>query len=150
MPDVQAMLASATPGRRFDIVLDVVQDAAGAVLGLVPSQIGTRTPLHDFGLDSLMAVELRNRLGQRFGFAHPLPATLVFDYPNVEAIAGYLIESVLSLDDDDTVEEQPTPAPASASAGGDLVAAMLDNLDALSDDDVNNLLAERTSQRGNR
>jgi NADPH:quinone reductase-like Zn-dependent oxidoreductase/acyl carrier protein len=148
MPDIQAMLASATPGKRIDIVLDVVQDATGAVLGLAPSQIGTRTPLHDFGLDSLMAVELRNRLGQRFGFAHPLPATLVFDYPNVEAIASYLIESVLDLHNDDTVEEQPAPAPVLAS--GDLVAAMLDNLDALSDEDVDNILAERASQRGNR
>ena len=41
------------------------------------------------GLDSLMAVELRNAVSD--AVATPLPATLLFDYPFVTAIAAFLM-----------------------------------------------------------
>jgi hypothetical protein len=44
------------------------------------------------GLDSLGAVELRNSLEGRLGMA--LPSTLVFDYPTVAAIAGFIADSL--------------------------------------------------------
>src|SRR5262249_12507176 len=64
------------------------------VLGLSsPESIKIRQRLFDLGLDSLMAVELRNRLARSVG--RPLRSTLVFDYPTVEALVDHISECVL-------------------------------------------------------
>ena len=59
------------------------------VLGLGKSHfIDERQPLIRMGLDSLMAVEFRNRLVA--SFSRPLIATLLFDYPTLGRLADHL------------------------------------------------------------
>ena len=55
------------------------------------SSVDADSPLMDAGLDSLGAVELRNLLRQVSGEGVPLPSTLVFDYPSMEAIAAFRV-----------------------------------------------------------
>ncbi|NEP07915.1 MAG: acyl carrier protein, partial [Okeania sp. SIO4D6] len=50
----------------------------------------------EMGMDSLMALEFRNRLQNLTG--HSFPSTLTFEYPNIEAIADYLLQEVLCLE----------------------------------------------------
>ena len=64
--------------RRVRIVLDLPED--------VP--MAAAVPLKQLGLDSLMAVELRNHLARLGGV--PLPATLAFDHPTLDALADRL------------------------------------------------------------
>ncbi|MCC5625449.1 acyl carrier protein, partial [Nostoc sp. CHAB 5715] len=60
------------------------------------------------GMDSLMALELKNSL--QTSLQHSLPSTLVFDYPSVEVLVEYLAKEVLSLQLSDT-ELQPDHLP---------------------------------------
>ena len=45
-------------------------------------------PLMEAGLDSIGAVELRNAVTEKFGVE--LPATVTFDYPTADALAGFI------------------------------------------------------------
>jgi NADPH:quinone reductase-like Zn-dependent oxidoreductase/acyl carrier protein len=79
--------------RRVETVLEVVRAEIARVLSLAAAEaVDANRPLEELGLDSLMAVELRNALGKRVGTT--LPATLAFDYPTPAAIAKHVIEKL--------------------------------------------------------
>jgi acyl transferase domain-containing protein/acyl carrier protein len=60
----------------------------------------------DLGTDSLMAVELRNRLFGQFGGAFTITATAVFDYPTIRLLAEYLADQM-----PESGEAEPAPEP---------------------------------------
>ena len=92
-------LAKTPPNQQFDLLISFVSDSVIKVLGLDAGElIDLQKPLNEMGLDSLMAVELRNLLSTGLGVERILPASLVFDYPTVEAIAGYLSRLLLERD----------------------------------------------------
>lgn len=72
--------------------LNTVRSVVQEVVGLLPLD---EQPLMEAGLDSLGAVELRNSLAARFNLPD-LPATLIFDYPSISALAAF-ISSVLQV-----------------------------------------------------
>jgi acyl transferase domain-containing protein/SAM-dependent methyltransferase/acyl carrier protein len=89
-------IAAATSNIRHEILEDVVREEVCFVLGVDRAHQPTHTQrLKEFGVDSLMAVELRNRLARRLALQRKLTATLIFDYPTVQAIAQYLAEDML-------------------------------------------------------
>ncbi|MFD9904193.1 SDR family NAD(P)-dependent oxidoreductase [Streptomyces sp. NPDC059063] len=74
-------------------LLDAVRAQTALVLGHADaSRVGPATAFKDLGIDSLTALELRNKLAEVTGLK--LPATLAFDYPNPGTIAQFLNESI--------------------------------------------------------
>ncbi|HRL22439.1 MAG TPA: beta-ketoacyl synthase N-terminal-like domain-containing protein [Alcaligenes sp.] len=65
-----------------------VCEVVAAIIGIDPAQVDAARGLFDSGLDSLAAIELRQKLQTQFGVS--LPATLVFKFPTVAAIAKHL------------------------------------------------------------
>jgi hypothetical protein len=130
---LRAAPAAARPG----LVMAFVRERALKVLGLPPAfLLDAHAGLRDVGLDSLMAVELRNVLQAAVG--QPLPATLAFDHPTVAALARYLLSDVLQLG------AESSPAPAVEGVPGDA----LSDVHALSDEEAEaQLAAELASLR---
>ena len=89
----QAKLAGLDQAGRAALLADLVLEQTAAVLGYdEPSGIDPDKGFTDLGIDSLAAVELRNRLGKRCGLR--LSATLVFDYASPAALAEHLLAQV--------------------------------------------------------
>ncbi|MEO1132297.1 MAG: type I polyketide synthase, partial [Cyanobacteria bacterium J06639_1] len=137
-------LECAGEGDRLTMVVAHVREQLARVLGLAsPEGIGTRDRLFDLGLDSLMAVELKNRMESSFGCT--LRPTLMFDYPTIEALAQYLATEVLpppvnSAEDSDSeiaaIAEPESAAPEWAIAADDDLAALMATLESISDADL--------------
>jgi acyl transferase domain-containing protein/NADPH:quinone reductase-like Zn-dependent oxidoreductase/acyl carrier protein len=82
------------PARKLQMLRTFLQEQARRVLGLDTTEsIDLNQPLRELGLDSLIAVELRNLLGS--SLKAELPATLLFDYPTINVLSNYLFSEVL-------------------------------------------------------
>jgi acyl transferase domain-containing protein/acyl carrier protein len=125
-----------SPSRRVSDVAQAVRSEVGAVLGTGEIEARSdRVPLRDMGLDSLMALELRTRLQKTLSLAMPLPATIAFDHPTIDALVHYLM-----------VEIHGAAPSATPPSDEDSDRPLLDDIEAMSDEDVDRLLAmhERT------
>ena len=87
-------------------------------------------------MDSLMAVQLRNALGTALTLERPLPSTLMFDYPTIDAMAVFLMTRLVSPAAAPGTAGEPAPAMAPTARNAAQVAAM-------SDDDIAKLLLEQ-------
>ncbi len=122
---------------RADAVLQAMMRLSARALGLPPSErIDASRPLRDLGLDSLMAVELRNAIGA--ALHRTLPATLLFEHPSIAALSTY-VEGLLKTT---TPLDGTSAAPPSAKH----VTAADADIAAMSDDEAEaQLLAELAS-----
>ena len=137
---LRQQLAEAVPSRRKPLVAAFVRDRALRALGVDPAKpVDPRTPLGDLGLDSLLAVDLRNTLGSALG--KPLPATLLFDHPSIEALTDYLLSEVLHFGDE-AQGVSPDVAPAVPA-----VRELVGSIEAMSDDEVDRLIASRAQRK---
>ena len=92
---------------RRELLLSFVQGELQSVLRL-PALPPPTARFFDLGIDSLMAVELRNRLNRAFAGEFVAPNTVVFDYPDAASLSEYLAEAL-----GEAIEgKEPPPAPA--------------------------------------
>ncbi len=91
--DVLQQLARSEAGDRAQMLAAYLQLQLAKVMGFSsPKAINPNEQFGDLGMDSLMAVEFSNRLQKNLNY--PIPQTLTFDYPTVNALAGYLSEKI--------------------------------------------------------
>ena len=89
-----------------ELLVSFLQQELQAVLRLSTPPSPT-VGFFDLGMDSLMAVEFRNRLNRAFAGEYTAANTIIFDYPNIASLAAHLAEELGKIGD-----ASPAPEPA--------------------------------------
>ncbi|MCB1235640.1 MAG: amino acid adenylation domain-containing protein [Verrucomicrobiae bacterium] len=88
-----ARILEAPADKRMAMVEDLIAAQVGAVLGTEASRIDKDTPLTNLGLDSLMAIELVNRIEEKLGMSMPMGSVL--NGPNIRDLSIPVLEKLL-------------------------------------------------------
>lgn len=129
-------LEAAPVSDRRTLLIAHIQTEVAKVMGLDSSQLpDPQQGFFDMGMDSLMLVELKNRLESTLDSS--LPATLPFDYPTVEAVVDYLVKEVMEIEfsNESAVELQ--------TSNNEEQVVTESNLDHLSDNEAEALLLSK-------
>jgi acyl transferase domain-containing protein/acyl carrier protein len=138
-------ILAAEPAERLPLIQSHLTELVARVLGLSASKLDVQQPLSNLGLDSLMAVELKNRIAVDLGVNVPMVTFL--SGPSVEQAASQLLHLLTS--------ETPGSSVSPVSANGHLQGQqgtdgidehLLENLDQYSDEEVNSLLTGLLAQ----
>ncbi|KJY27981.1 SDR family NAD(P)-dependent oxidoreductase, partial [Streptomyces katrae] len=117
-------LAALTPGARERELLEIVRENTAVVFGHASGDtVDVAKPFKALGIDSLTALELRNRVTAATGLR--LPPTLVFDCPTPAALAERLLEEFA-----DSGAAAGAAATAGEPAGAAAVLAEIDRLES--------------------
>ncbi|MGW4368864.1 SDR family NAD(P)-dependent oxidoreductase [Nocardia takedensis] len=100
-------LRQAPPGERASISLDLVCSEIAAVLGYDATQIDPDRPFIEMGMDSIVAVQLRNQLGRATDLR--LPGSIAFTRPTPRALAEHILSATLV--NTGIAEDAAPPAP---------------------------------------
>ncbi len=92
-PRLRELLAKAHPNTRVAAATQYLQELVTS-LTQSESSPDPEAGFLDSGLDSLLIVEMSNRLQAELGSDVEVPPTLVFDYPRLVDLAGFLVTAV--------------------------------------------------------
>jgi amino acid adenylation domain-containing protein len=88
-----ARILEAPAEKRLAMVEDLIAAQVGAVLGTDAARLDKDTPLTNLGLDSLMAIELVNRIEEKLGMSMPMGSVL--NGPNIRDLSIPVLEKLL-------------------------------------------------------
>jgi myxalamid-type polyketide synthase MxaE and MxaD len=134
-------LLAADPADRQRLLQSYLSEQVARALGLSPSKLDPQQPLSDLGLDSLMAVELKNRIA----------FDLKVNVPVVKFLQGFSVDQAVTQVLEQLAAEATNPTTPLAPAGAELGAqrhaeTLLASLDQLSDEQVSSLLADMLAE----
>ncbi len=110
-----------------------LMDRLARVTGIERHELSMERPFRDQGMDSLMAVELRNTLTRDMGIS--LSSTIAFDHPDVPSLADHLAGLLFGDSGGDGVSQTPgEPVDAAPEVDPEIAS--------LSDEEAERLLLE--------
>jgi acyl carrier protein len=136
---IKLQLQGASPAHRRNLLIALLRSQVSSILGFELSrEIELEQGLFDMGMDSLMAMDLKGQLERSLDV--PLPSTLTFNYPTIQALADYLLNDALGFDPAPETEKNP-PIPSSDNS-----ASVPNPAEDLSEDDLSALLLKRLEE----
>ncbi|MGA2410902.1 MAG: beta-ketoacyl reductase [Candidatus Binataceae bacterium] len=137
----RSALLAAEPAELSGLLQSYLAELVARVLGLSASKLDLQQPLANLGLDSLMAVELKNRIAIDLGINVPMVTFLMG--PSVEQATSQLLN--LFVSETTTSSASFRSLIACSQDEGKKAGAgerLLEDLDRFSDEEVNSLLAD--------
>ncbi|HEX8116551.1 MAG TPA: beta-ketoacyl reductase, partial [Pyrinomonadaceae bacterium] len=135
-------LEATPPARRKEVMVAHLRSLVAQVMGYEAEHpLDVRSGFFEMGMDSLMIVDLRNRL--QFSLGLTVPSTVIFDYATTDALAGYLVDRIIPPDPaPDAVEVEGAKASEEETLQDESgqVSEILGEMNALSEDDLVRLL----------
>ena len=101
--DLRALLASCSPEEAREKTTALLIEEVARIMKLAPDRVEAQRPLAELGMDSLMAVELRLAVEQRFGVSVPLLA--LSEGATLSAMAGRILRGLGGEETADTKDE---------------------------------------------
>ncbi len=133
--DILQRLKNVPASDGYELLMTYLQEQVTKILGLEFSEWPTlQQGFFEMGMDSLIAVELKNRLAADLEAS--LPAPLVFDYPNIQILAQYLGNKILGWVDEATLSKEEDKQ--------ELTLSEINN--QLSDDEVEASITQRLAK----
>lgn len=125
------IILEASAAEQPKLVENYVINLVVRVLGFGQADLDASQPLSALGMDSLMAVELRNTIEAELGIS--LPASYLLEGPSIDTLVHKILDIIGST--------LASPAPTQQSPSKlQSPEALLDQLDGLSEDEINALL----------
>ena len=130
---------------RHSRLTDYVQTQVAEIMGLASlSELDYQRGLFELGMDSLMALELKNRLETTLG--QSIPAVAAFEHPTVTALSAYLATDILGWPMAEAPTEFPTDVPTTNGQTSPISDDPLAAISQLSEAEVERLLAEKIAR----
>jgi NAD(P)-dependent dehydrogenase (short-subunit alcohol dehydrogenase family)/acyl carrier protein len=117
-------LQAALETERQRLLLEHLCEQFGAVLQQEPSRLDPHAPFQSLGVDSLMSLEIRNRLEESLGVR--LGATVLYTYASLAALSQHLIECLGIGAEDTKASKQDEHAKAQPLPNSDLLEQLSD------------------------
>ena len=142
--NVIRQIRSVEQEKRHEFVRAYLIDQAAAILGFTPGDLDANLSITNLGLDSLMAVELKNRIETDLSVVIPMAQLL--EGPSIIVLAEQVngILERTKLGEDKIVTDEST---STETITAENPASILKNLDQLTEDDVDRLLRSMTEEK---
>ena len=127
-------IRSAPAARRAQVLQRYLLGEVAHILESEPADVSPKKGFREMGMDSLLTVELRNRIEKLLGCS--LRSSLLFDHPNVEQLTAYLLSELV----DDSEPAEPTGTESDATAPSEVTE--VDEFADMSDEEAERLLLE--------
>ena len=133
--DFAETLARLPKDEQRELLVRLIREQVGEVMALAELP-DPRKKLFEMGMDSLMALEVKNRLQKKLGT--DIRVTAIFNYPTIHALAEYVVKDVLPAVALKAIPKPP--AETEPKAGVQPEDTMLSRIKSMSEEEVGRLL----------
>ncbi len=139
IPELIKKLEETEEEERLDLIRNFLTEKIKNVLGMDGTQkISSSKPLSEMGIDSLMGLEIKKIIDIAIG--KNLPATMVFNYPTINALSKHILLDVLNYSESSKNENL-----INEDNSEDEVEDVISDVEDLSDEEAEKLLLKKLS-----